>query len=128
MACIALIIHVFLPSPVQTYSHGMFSLLPLPRLLSSYKMHVSKLTIRSSRIGNQMRYREPKKLVFRSVCFKNVIEICAHLQAECRIKHARYSLIIIIIQKYVKRMPTCFERNPVCTISIARVGPPNAVS
>ena len=41
MACIALIIYVFLPSPVQTYSHEMFSLLPLPRLLSSYKMHVS---------------------------------------------------------------------------------------
>ena len=38
---IALIIHVFLPSPVQTYSHGMFRLLPLPRLISSNKMHVS---------------------------------------------------------------------------------------
>ena len=41
MACIVLIVHVFLPSIMQTYSHGMFSLLPLPRLLSSYKMHVS---------------------------------------------------------------------------------------
>ena len=41
MACIALIIYVFLPSPVQTYSHGMFSLLPLPRLISSQKMRVS---------------------------------------------------------------------------------------
>ena len=50
-----------------------------------------------------MRHRKPKKLVFRSVLFKDVIEICAHLQAECRIKHARYSLIIMIIQKPVKK-------------------------
>ena len=71
-----------------------------------------------------MRYREPKKLVFHGVQLKkkNVIEICAHLQAECTIKHARYSLIIILIQKYVKRMSICFARNPVCAISVARVG------
>ena len=50
MTCIALIVHVFLPSPMQTYSHGMFSLLPLPRLPSSYKMHVSKLTIRFDQV------------------------------------------------------------------------------
>ena len=45
MACIVLIVHIFLPSIMQTYSHRMFSSLPLPRLLSSYKIHVSKLTI-----------------------------------------------------------------------------------
>ena len=45
MACIVLIVHVCLPSIMQTYSHRMFSLLPLPRLLLLYKMHVSKLTI-----------------------------------------------------------------------------------
>ena len=69
-----------------------------------------------------MRYREPKKPVFRGVWFKDVLEICAHLQAECRIKHARCSLIIMIIQKHVKRMPICFARDRVCAISIARVG------
>ena len=73
-------------------------------------------------IGLQMQYHEPKKLVFSSVYFKNVIEICAHLQAECRIKHTQYSLIIMIIQKYVKRMPICFTRDHVCTISIACIG------
>ena len=52
MTCIALIVHVFLPSPMQTYSHGMFSLLPLPRLLSAYKMHVSKLTIRFDQVDS----------------------------------------------------------------------------
>ena len=66
-----------------------------------------------------MQYHEPKKLVFRGVQFKDFLEICAHLQAECRIKHARYSLIIIIIQKYMKRMPICFARYHVCAISIA---------
>ena len=35
MACIVLIVHVFLPLMMQTYSHRMFILLPLPRLLSS---------------------------------------------------------------------------------------------
>ena len=50
MACIVLNGHVFLPSIVQTYSHGMFSLLPLPRLLTSHKMHVSKLTIRFDQV------------------------------------------------------------------------------
>ena len=43
---------------------------------------------------------------------------CAHLQAECRIKHAQYSLIIMIIKKYVKRMPICFARDRVCVFSI----------
>ena len=76
---------------------------------------------RSSRIGHQMRYREPKQLVFRGVYFKDVLETCAHLQAECSIKHARYCLIIMITQKYVKRMPICFARDRVCAISIARI-------
>ena len=75
----------------------------------------------SSRISHQMRYREPKKLVFRGVSFKDVLEICAYLQAECRIKHARYCLIIMIIQKYVKSMPICFARDRICAISIARI-------
>ena len=73
-----------------------------------------------ARVGLQMRYREPKKLVFSSVYFKAVSEICAHLQAECRIKHTRYSLIIMIIQKHVKRMPICFARDRVCVVSIVR--------
>ena len=50
MACVVLIVHVFLSSIMQTYSHGMFSLLPLPRLLSPYTMHVSKLTIRFDQV------------------------------------------------------------------------------
>ena len=100
-----LIVHVFLPSPVQTKSHGTFSLLPLPRLLSSYKMHVSKLTIQ----------------------FEDVIEICVNLQAEYRRKHTWYSLIIMIIQQCVKRMLICFARDRVCAISIPSQ-PPNAVS
>ena len=45
MACIVLNVHIFLPSIMQTYSHGMFSLLSLPSLLSLHKMRVSKLTI-----------------------------------------------------------------------------------
>ena len=55
-----------------------------------------------ARVGLQMRYREPKKLAFNGVYFKDVLEICAHLQAECRIKHARYFLIIIIKKKTKK--------------------------
>ena len=50
MACIVLNVHVFLPSIMQTYSHGMFSLLPLPRLLSSHKKPVSKLTIQFDQV------------------------------------------------------------------------------
>ena len=73
-----------------------------------------------SRIDHQMRYCEPKKLVFSGVKFRDILEICAHLQAECKIKPARYSLIIMIILKYVKRMLICFARNRVCTISIAQ--------
>ena len=71
------------------------------------------------RIGLQMQYHEPKKLVFSGVQFKDILEICIHLQAGCRIKHARYSLIIMRIPKYVKRMPICFARDRVCAISIA---------
>ena len=72
-----LIVHVFLHSPMQTKSHRMFILLPLPRLLFIVQdacLHTYD-TIWSSRIGHQMRYREPKKLVFRSVQFEDVIEI-----------------------------------------------------
>ena len=66
MACIALIVHVFLPSVMQTYSHGMFSLLPLPRLLSSYKMHVSKLTIWFDQVESATRCGIVNR---RSLCF-----------------------------------------------------------
>ena len=41
------------------------------------------------------------------------------LQTECRIKDTRYFLIIMIIQKYVKRMPICFARDRVSVILIA---------
>ena len=74
----------------------------------------------SSQIGHQMRYREPKKLNCVSRCL--IQRYFGDSQAECRIKHAWYSLIIILIQKYMKRMPICFTRNPVCSISIGRVG------
>ena len=77
-------------------------------------------TISIARINLQMRYRDPKKLVFSGVSFKAVSEICAHLETESTIKHARYSLIIMIIQKHVKRMPICFARDRVCVISIVR--------
>ena len=66
MACIALIVHVFLPSPMQTYSHGMPSLLPLPRLLSSYKMHVSKLMIRFDQVESATKCGIANQ---RSLCF-----------------------------------------------------------
>ena len=55
-----------------------------------------------ARVGLQMWYCEPKKLVFSGVYFKDVLEICAQLQAECRIKQARYSLIITIKKKTKK--------------------------
>ena len=55
MACIVLNVHVFIPSTMQTYSHRMFSLLPLPRLLTSHKMHVSKLTIRFDEVESATR-------------------------------------------------------------------------
>ena len=50
MLCIVFIVHIFLPFILQNYSHGMFSLLPLPRLLSSYKMHVSKFTMQVDQV------------------------------------------------------------------------------
>ena len=56
-----------------------------------------------ARVSLQMQYCEPNKLVFSGVKFKDVSEICAQLQAECRIKHARYSLIIII-KKITKKI------------------------
>ena len=43
MACIVLNIHVFLPSIMQTYSHGMFSLLPLPSFF--YRTRCMYLTV-----------------------------------------------------------------------------------
>ena len=48
------------------YSHGMFSLLPLPRLLSSYKMHVSKLTIRFDQVESATKCGIANR---RSLCF-----------------------------------------------------------
>ena len=119
MACIVLNVHVFLI--MQTYSRRMFSLLPLPRLLSSHKMHVSKLTIRLIKsIGHQMWYREPKKLVLAVFNSKTSWKY-APIFKQSRIKRARYCLIIMIIQKYVKSMPICFARDRVCAISIARI-------
>ena len=50
MACIVLNIHIFLPSKMQTYSHRMFSLLPLPRRLSLQKIHGSKLMIQFDQV------------------------------------------------------------------------------
>ena len=66
-----------------------------------------------ARIDLHMQYHEPKKLVFHGVSFKAVSEICAHLQAECTIEHARYSLIIMIIQKHVQRMLICFAKKEI---------------
>ena len=55
-----------------------------------------------ARVGLQMRYRESKKLEFSGVYFNDVLDICTHLEAECRIMQARYSLIIIIKKKTKK--------------------------
>ena len=51
-----------------------------------------------------------------------VLQQATHILQLCTTReYSQISLIIAIVQKYVKRMPIFFARNPVCAISIAQV-------
>ena len=106
---IVLIVHVF--SLPQTYSHGMFSLLPLPGLLSIRFDQVETATICG--IVN------PRSLCTAAFSSKTSWKYVPIFKQN-RMKHARYSLIIMTIKKYVKRMPICFVRDCICVTLNAR--------